>query len=144
VDETKLRSSIIPRHVVELNHLGSNQFLEGPASGKPAAPGESILIRHIWWKIVEGNIAYSRIHIPLKHGVDRFDELCAARFVDTTCIEPYKSEAMFQRQLTVLCDLAIPFLQASARQGRKDRSWDVTSPSPHVCERIAYGGIVDR
>jgi hypothetical protein len=88
-----------------------------PASGKPAAVGQRVLSWHIWWKIPERNVAYCCIHIPLKHRVDRFSELCTARFVDTTCIDPRKSQAMFQCQVTSLCDLGIAFLQGSVGQG---------------------------
>lgn len=126
---------MIPSHVIELNPLRSEKFLQRPSSSEPAAARQSIFRWGFWLEILEYNEAYFRIPVPLKHGIDRFGQLGTARFVDTASIDPRIVEAIFQGETANSSDLGVIFLD---EQSGEDMSWKLTSSSPHVWERIPY------
>jgi hypothetical protein len=76
---------MIPSHVIELNPLQSEKFLQRSSSSEPAAARQSIF-RCFWLEILEYKESYHCILVPLKHGIDRLGELGTTRFVNTNSV----------------------------------------------------------
>ena len=81
--------------------------------------------------------------VPVKRRVDYLCELGAIRFVETTGVHPKVLQAVTLGLFFVEPYLAIASL-ALALPVSSVRSAKVTSSAPHLCERIAYRGILSQ
>lgn len=102
---------MIPFHVIKLDTLWSEQFLQCPASCKPSALGQRLRRYAPRRQVHEVYIAYNCRLIPLKHRIDRLGQLRTARFVDAASVYPREFQVLFPSKLTGLDDLRKAFLR---------------------------------
>lgn len=126
----------------------SNKLLYDPIPCEPPTSSESFyprifiylyVARARYWYIWEVDVAFRCIAVPTKHGIDGFGKFRKVWLVDAACINPEILQSILCRLLTAKVDLSVA---AEIGRGAMEEILEVTSPSPHVWERIAYWGIL--
>lgn len=128
VDQTPLCANQPPRRVVKVDASWSNELLKSPTSTEPLARTERrAVIRTV---VAEKDNADERLAVPLKHGVDGFDELGTARLVDTASVDQIYSNPRPRVVSQAFLILTKPCL--ACREDGTPSSWKETSPSSQV------------
>jgi hypothetical protein len=98
----------------EFDRRWSDELLKGPSAGKPSAVSKSQLPTGVVGSaeggrrdICEINVAFRRITVPAKHGIDSFLELRVVRLVDAACVYPKELQTVTPCLISTKSDLVI-------------------------------------